>query len=162
MAVRAPSREQGARVVETKPIRLVFWGTYDLSKPRSRILLGGLRENDVSVLECHADVWSGVADKSQIHGLVKRASFLFRWIFSYPWLILRYLALPRHDVVLVGYMGQIDVLVLWPFARLRRVNIVWDAFLSLYDTVVEDRKIAGPRSPLIRDKILVHYFAYFM
>lgn len=146
MAERTPSRESGAGAVEAKPIRLVFWGTYDLSKPRSRILLRGLRENHVSVLECHADVWSGVADKSQLRGLVKRTYFLLRWILNYPWLILRYIALPRHDVVLVGYMGQIDVLVLWPFARLRGVDIVWDAFLSLYDTVIEDRKIAGPGS----------------
>lgn len=143
---RMPSREQGARAADSEPIRLVFWGTYDLSKPRGRILLRGLRENGVSVVECHADVWSGVADKSQIQGLVRRAAFLCRWILSYPGLILRYLALPRHDAVMVGYMGQLDVLVLWPFARLRGVTIVWDAFLSLYDTVVEDRKIAAPGS----------------
>ena len=37
-------------------------------------------------------------------------------------------------------------MALWPFARLRGVDIVWDAFLSLYDTVVEDRKIVKPKS----------------
>ena len=84
LAERTPSREQGAGAVDTEPIRLVFWGTYDRSKPCNRILLKGLRENHVSVLECHADVWSGVADKSQIHGFVNRAYFCFRWIFSYP------------------------------------------------------------------------------
>ena len=44
-------------------LRVVAWGTYDLGKPRDRILLRGLRENDVEVLECHSDVWQGIEDK---------------------------------------------------------------------------------------------------
>jgi glycosyltransferase involved in cell wall biosynthesis len=38
--------------------------------------------------------------------------------------------------------------MLWPFARLRRKPIVWDAFLSLYDTVVEDRQLVGKHNPV--------------
>ena len=49
---------------------------------------------------------------------------------------------------MVGYLGQLDVLVLWPFAKLRGVPVVWDAFISLYNTVVEDRQLVGPRNPV--------------
>ena len=42
------------------PFRLVFWGTYDLGKPRVRILLRGLRENGVDIIECHEPVWAGI------------------------------------------------------------------------------------------------------
>jgi len=28
-------------------------------------------------------------------------------------------------------MGQLDVLVLWPLAKLRGVSVIWDGFLSL-------------------------------
>jgi glycosyltransferase involved in cell wall biosynthesis len=52
----------------------------------------------------------------------------------------------------VGYLGHLDVLILWPFAKLRRVPIVWDAFISLYDTIVEDRKLIGR----------CHPFAFFL
>lgn len=131
-------------------MRIVIWGTYDLGKPRNRILLRGLRENNVEVVECHADVWSGIEDKSQVTGWGRRFMLLLRWIFAYPGLIVRYLRLPKHDAVIVGYPGQVDVLVLWPFARLRRVPIVLDAFLSLYNTVVEDRQMVGPSHPLAR------------
>ena len=55
---------------------------------------------------------------------------------------------PAHDAVVVCYMGQLDVLVLWPFAKLRGVPVVWDAFLSLYNTVVEDRRLVGSGHPL--------------
>lgn len=129
-------------------MRAVFWGTYDLGKPRLPILLAGLRRNGVEVIECHADPWAGVADKSQIRGLGRRLGYLLRWLAAYPGLLLRYLRLPAHDVALIGYLGQIDVLLLWPLARLRGVPIVWDVLLSLYNTVVEERRLVGPRHPL--------------
>ena len=130
-------------------MRAVFWGTFDLGKPRNRILLHGLQETGAEILVCHREVWGGVEDKSRLSGL-RRLGFLLRWLLAYPGLIARYLRLPRHDAVLIGYLGQLDVLVLWPFARLRRVPVVWDAFLSLHDTVVEDRKLVSARHPLAR------------
>ena len=129
-------------------MRVVFWGTYDTGKPRVRILLRGLRENGVEVLECHKEVWGGVEDKSQIKGGLRKLLFLAKWLFAYPGLVWRYMRLPRHDAVVVGYLGQLDVLILWPFARLRSVPVALDAFLSLYNTVVEDRKLIGRGNPL--------------
>lgn len=130
------------------PMRVVFWGTYDTGKPRVRILLRGLREAGVEIIECHADVWRGIEDKSQIRGWFAWLRVAAGWLVSYPRLVLKYLRLPPHDVLMVGYLGHLDVLVLWPFAKLRGVPVVWDAFLSLYDTVVEDRKLIGPSQPL--------------
>jgi len=104
--------------------------------------------NDVEVIECHKNVWQGVEDKSQISGWMRKLKIIIRWLFNYPLLVVRYLRLPRHDFVVVGYMGHFDILVLWPFAKLRGVPIVWDAFLSLYNTVVEDRKLLALYNPL--------------
>jgi len=129
-------------------MRLVFWGTYDKGKPRVRILIRGLRENNASISECHSDVWSNVEDKSQITGFVSHIILIFRWLSSYPSLVWRFVRMPRHDAVIVPYMGQLDVLVLWPFAKARRIPIVCDAFISLYSTVVEDRKLIGRWNPL--------------
>jgi len=131
-------------------MRIVFWGTYDLGKPRNRILLRGLRENNIDVIECHTNLWQGVEDKSQIAGFKNKLCFGIKWVFSYPGLVLRYLRLPKHDVTFIGYMGHLDVLILSFFARMRSIPIVWDAFLSLYDTVVQDRKLVRPKHPLAR------------
>lgn len=97
-------------------LRMVLWGTYDLGKPLNRILLRGLEENGAEVIQCHRDVWAGVEDKSQVRGLGRRLRLIAKWLISYPGLILRYERLPRHDVVFIGYLGTLDVLVLWPFA----------------------------------------------
>jgi len=129
-------------------MRVIYWGTYDLGKPRNRILIRGLKENGIDLVECHYDPWTTVEDKSQIKGLSQKLKFLLRWLLSYPSLIWRYLRLPSHQVVVVGYLGQLDVLILWPFAKFRGVPLVWDAFLSLYDTVVLDREMVGRYNPL--------------
>lgn len=143
---RGPSLSAAA--AKTDSLHFVFWGTYDMGKPRARILLRGLRENGAEVTECHRDIWTGIDDKSQVRGIWALIKIIARWLSSYPHLVWRYLRLPRHDAVILAYLGQLDVLVLWPFARLRRVTIAWDAFLSLYDTVVDDRKLLGRNHPL--------------
>ena len=128
--------------------RIVVWGTFDTGKPRVRIMLRGLEESEAEVVQCHSEVWEGVEDKSGLVGWKNRVRFIFRWLSRYPLLVTRYLKLPAHDVVVIGYLGHLDVLVMWPFAKWRGVPVVWDAFLSLYNTVVEDRKLVGPRHPL--------------
>jgi len=121
--------------------RIVVLGTYDKSKPRTRILLRGLRENNIEVIECYYNVWGGVEDKSQVKGLWNKLIIIFKFIIAYPVLIWKYMQLPKHDVVLIGYLGLFDVLVLWPFIRFRGAILIWDIFISLYNTVVEDRKL---------------------
>jgi glycosyltransferase involved in cell wall biosynthesis len=131
-----------------KSLSVLFWGTYDKGKPRTRILLRGLSENGVDLTECHMPIWETVEDKSQIRGLRSKLAFAMRILTAYPILIFRFFSLPRPDLVVVGYLGHLDVIVLWPFARLRRVPVVWDAFLSLYDTVVCDRQMVTKNHPL--------------
>jgi len=129
--------------------RLVFWGTYDLGKPRTRILLDGLRRTGADVREIHFDVWRGHADKSQLR---RRdwAMAALRTLLCYPVLIARVLVSPRDATVVVPYPGALDMLVLWPFARIRGQRVVWDMFLSLYDTVVDDRGMARERGAVAR------------
>jgi glycosyltransferase involved in cell wall biosynthesis len=129
-------------------MKVVALGTYDIGKPRMRILLRGLQENGVDVTKCHVPVWDGIEDKSQFTGLGNKLALFGRFLFAYPKLIIRYWRLPPHDVVFIGYLGLFDVLVLWPFIKLRRKPIVWDVFISLYNTVVEDRELLSKKNPI--------------
>jgi glycosyltransferase involved in cell wall biosynthesis len=133
------SRVDGARSAHDASLRVLLWGTYDLGKPRNRILRAGLRMQGVLVDEIHASVWEEVRDKGTL-GVLALIRGLLRASANYPRLVWRFLRAPVPDVVVVGYLGQLDVLVLRPFARLRRVPVVWDQFLSLHDTMVEDRR----------------------
>ena len=159
MFLDAPIGEAHNAAVSKEAVgRIVFWGTYDLSKPRSRILLGGLKDIGADVTEIHADIWPVHADKSQM-GAGAFITALLRALLWYPVLIFRFLLIPRDAVVVVPYLGTLDVLVLWPFARLRNQRVVWDMFLSLYDTVVNDRQMISERGLLSRVLYSVEWLA---
>jgi len=131
-------------------MRIVYWGTYDIKRERYRVLIDAFKQNGIDILECHDDVWAGIRDKSMVSSWRSRFRICIKYIFAYPKLTFRYLCLPDHDAVLVGYLGHFDVLVLWPFAKLRRKPIVWDALTSLYEEIITDRKFISATRPLAR------------
>lgn len=125
-------------------MRVVCWGTYDTGKPRARILIAGLRAAGIDLQQIHVPVWNGIEDKSQVRGLLARSVIVLRWLLAYPSLIWQLLRTPKPDLLLVGYPGIVDILIAAPIARLRRIPLAWDVFLSLYDTICEDRRLVRP------------------
>lgn len=119
---------------------IVLWGTYDIGKPRVRNLISALKRLDPEITSSHFNLWTGVEDKSQMRANVLISVFA-RLIICYPWLIYQYCRLPSHKVVVTPYPSVLDSLVIWPLAKLRGAKLCCDLFLSLYDTVVVDRKI---------------------
>jgi glycosyltransferase involved in cell wall biosynthesis len=96
---------------------------------------------DVSV--CQVDLWGERGD-----AIVRRrklAVFL-RAMVAYPVLFWRFLRTPRPDIALIPYPGHFDVAPIALLCKLRRVPVVLDTFISLYDTIVMDRRLAKPGS----------------
>jgi len=122
-------------------VRILYWGTYDIGKPRIRLLREGLRSNDVVLNEIHTNIWEGIEDKSQLRGFGQKLRILLRWLFSYPRMLWQLARAERPDLIMVGFPGVLDVLLAAPVARFRGIPLVWDMFMSIYDTVVEDRKL---------------------
>ncbi|MGB3796779.1 MAG: glycosyltransferase [Alteraurantiacibacter sp.] len=124
-------------------MRVVFLGTYDLGKPRTRLLRDCLRQFDPDLREIHFSVWHGVEDKTANLGLSAKLRIGLILMLAYPVLAARYLMAGKHDVVVIGYLGLFDMLLLAPLAKLRGKPVVWDAFLSVYDTYARDRAMAS-------------------
>jgi len=131
-------------------LRVLVFGTADLTKPRVRLLLKGLRLEGHEIIDCTRNIWAGVADKSQVRSKLSMLGLALNWFWSMLVLSLRYLVAPKHDVVLVCYPGHLDLWFIRPLAWLRRKPVIWDAFLSAYDTIVLDRRMAEPGSLLGR------------
>ncbi len=128
-----------------------YFGTYEADYERNRILRRALEENGVRVVTCHEPVWETQRHKTgtlSSPGALLRLSA--RLLNGYQRLARSYLAAEEHDVVLVGYLGHLDVLVAAPLCRLRKKPLVFDAFISLYDTLVHDRRLVSPASPIAR------------
>lgn len=140
-------------------MRVIYWGTYDLARPRNKINIRGLRSQGVDVIECHQDAWEGTTDKSGISGIVAWLKVAKRFVAAYAVLVYRYLRQPRHELVVVGYLGLIDLFVIWPWAKLRGKPVVWDALMSLYNTLIIDRSMAPENSVPARLVFLAEWVA---
>ncbi|CAM4065901.1 glycosyltransferase [Shewanella aquimarina] len=130
--------------------KIIFWGTYDIGKPRVRLLVQAAQALGYQTVQVHSHVWRGVEDKSQITSWNKKLKVLWHLLLAYPILIVKYWRTPKHKHIVVPYLGLLDVIVLWPWSKLRNAKIHWDVFLSLYDTVVNDRKIISKHHPLAK------------
>ncbi|MDF1666821.1 MAG: glycosyltransferase [Planctomycetota bacterium] len=123
-------------------MRVCFWGTFDRDYSRHQILAKGLAENGVELLYCHEAVWQKSADKTKAYkGAFGKLVLAFQLAFAYLKLTLRYLFMPRHDIILVGFLGHFDMFLARFLASLFGRKLVFDVFISLYDTSVHDRAL---------------------
>lgn len=129
------------------PLRVCYFGTYRKRYSRNLIMIQSLRASGVHVMECHVPLWKGIEDRVRAaSGGWLRPGFLLRLLSVAFGLILRYLRSPRHDVVVVGYPGHLDVFLAKILATLRGVPVVWDVFMSAY--LVAGERGLHERSPL--------------
>lgn len=129
-------------------MRVLLWGSYDLGKPRVRLLRDGIREAGAELVECHVDLWSGIEDKSRLTGWGRWLRMGGRLLWAYAALSMRYLRAPAHDLVLVAYPGLPDMFVARLLAWIRRKPLAWDWFIGAYDTIVLDRRLLTRRHPI--------------
>ena len=125
------------------PRRVLVIGTFDPTTPRCRQWLRLLDRLGADVEVRNVGSWGAdrAAAGSPIRMLLRALGGLWRGA--------RYLATCRRpDVVVFLYPGHLDACVLGPIARIRRIPAVLDVFISLYDTVIVDRGLRSPRSPV--------------
>ncbi len=104
-----------------------FFGIYDPNYARNRVLISGFKSNGYQIVGCRVD------------------PRLFPGIKKYIQLFKEYqkIKLKNFDQVIVGFPGHTVVWLAYLFFGRR---VIFDAFLSLYDSNVFDRKIYATRS----------------
>lgn len=100
-----------------------YFGIYKSEYSRNKILISGLRLNGVEVIEC----------KTEKKGLVKYLDLIKK-----HWQIR-----DKYDIMIVGFPGHQSA-ILAKF--LTKKPVIFDAFVSMYDSVVLDRKQVSQRS----------------
>lgn len=88
---------------------------------RNKIIFQGLRENGVKIIEC----------QSRAAGVKKYVELTKKF-----WPI-------RHEcsIIYVAFAGYVIVPLAWVLAKITGKKIVFDAFMSVYDSMILDRKI---------------------
>lgn len=130
-------------------MKVCYFGTYDADYVRNRILIRGLRSQGVEVTECHSRLWRDTEDRVREakKGLLNPALW-WRFLKAYVQLVRQYFKVGDWDVMMVGYPGHLDVFAARILASLAHKPLVFDAFLSLHETLVDDRRLADRRSIL--------------
>ena len=126
----------------TQPGRICFFGTYERDYLRNRTLIEGLRRSGWQVQECHTPLWEKERNKTGRYlsplSLILRAIELrlahLRLMFKYVFTV------GKYDIMVVGYIGHLDMPLAWLLTRLPRRPLVFSPLISLYDTLVYDRR----------------------
>ncbi len=139
----------------------VLFGTYDSRHAANRLLQADLVRAGVEVRVCHAPLWQETRDKDRDYfGPLSLLGLGGRWLRAALGLALRFrVAAPGADCVVVGFNGQLDVLLARLLAGSRRVVFV--PLVTLTETLVEDRAVyrrAGLVARLLRavDRLTLH------
>jgi glycosyltransferase involved in cell wall biosynthesis len=92
------------------------------------------------VEEAHVPVFERMRDKSGT-GVLVLTGLLVRLALAYGRLVPEVaLRLLRSDALMVGYIGQGDILVLGTVARLLGRPVIFNPLVTLTDTIIEDRQ----------------------
>ena len=134
----------GSRIVST---RLQWVGTFEPEFSRNRRLRRLLHLAGVQVETIRRDVWG--SDRLNVARQGKLAAAL-KAMRAYVMLVPDLLRAERPDIYLVSYPGWFDLPLVWAIGRIRRVPILFDPFISLFDTYIIDRGLARPGSILAR------------
>ena len=103
-----------------------YFGMYKPKYTRNRVLINGLRAHDVDVIEC----------QSRESGVKKYLRLFLLYLKNHK----------SFDIVVVGFPGHTVVPLAWLLTRLSRKKLIFDAFVSMYDSVVYDREECSPYS----------------
>lgn len=121
-----------------RPLRVCYFGTYRAEYSRNRIMIAGLRQNGVEVIECQAALWSGLDDRVETAtGGWARPGFWLRLLQVYRELLRKHAQIGEYDVLVTGYPGQLDVFLARLLAWWRGKPLAWDVFMSIYLIAVE-------------------------
>jgi glycosyltransferase involved in cell wall biosynthesis len=134
-------------------MKVCYWGTFERDYPRNAVLIAGLRQNGIEVIECHYALWQDgfrFNKLALLAGVGRKIRLAGRALLNYPLLIARYIGLADHDAVIVGYLGHLDIFLISPFAKLKGKPVIFDAFFSLYDAAILDWQLASTNSFLAR------------
>ncbi len=131
-------------------LRVCYYGAYDLTEPHNTTFLAGLRKAGVEVVECNLPQKGKRDEAANYKGAGKMLAVAWGFLKNGFSLFFRLLHLKNLDAIVVGYPGYFDV----PFARVaglvKRIPVLFNVHISLYETIVVDRKFVAEKSVLAR------------
>ncbi len=112
-------------------MKILFLSGREVTYPRNAMMLHALQQ---------------LGQVQVINPRLRRQSILLRSLLSSVQAS-PHLRSTRYDLIFTGFFGQA---LMYPAGWLARAPILFDAFISAYDTLIFDREKASPNAPLAR------------
>jgi GT2 family glycosyltransferase/glycosyltransferase involved in cell wall biosynthesis len=132
-------------------MRLSLFGTYNRGHSSNRIYRAAARAAGFEVVEIHVPLWEKTRDKDARYfspsGLLRLAA---AWIVAACRLVWRWHASGGSPVALVGFNGQLDVLLLRLLTLRYGPRVVFAPLVSVTETLVDDRGRYAPDGVVAR------------
>ncbi len=114
-------------------MKVLYFGTYQKTYARNRLIIDGLRKARVVVHECQRDLWGTTNERVElvVSGWRKPKT----WILiaqTYVSLIKEFFNYKDYDAIVVGYPGYLDVFLARIMAWVKHKPLVWDVLMSVY------------------------------
>lgn len=144
-------------------MKVCYFGTYENNYPRNRIIIDGLRKNGVEVIECHSDLWKLEQDKTKFIKLALTFPIIFlKLAYAYAVLLYKYFLMGgyRCQTIMVGYPGHADIFLAYLLSLLGRKYLVFNPLISIYDALINDRKLIKESSTLAKIILLLEKITF--
>jgi len=109
-------------------MKVCYFGAYDPHYPRNCVIRQGLVKNGVEVVECQIPIGFNIG---------KRYMKLYKKFHQIK---------ENFSVIIVAEFNHVVMPMAYYFARRNRIPLIFDPFVSFYDSLVVDRKEVDARS----------------
>jgi len=127
---------------------ICFFGTYDRNFTSNKLILKGLLENKIPVLQVNYEVKVTRLDTKIEMGWLKLLRRVFVKYGIIAEIAKNWKEIKKTDAIYVGYPGHFDVLIAWPIAKLLKKKLIFNPLVIFYTGFTEEQGILKKNSLL--------------
>jgi glycosyltransferase involved in cell wall biosynthesis len=132
--------------MNNNPLKICLFGTYFYNYARNSSIRDGLKALDAEVTEAYVETPPERMELPEDFTPVKSLRRVWRKIRASFALLGQYKKIRNSDIVIVLFPSHLVLPVAWILCRLFGKKLVFDTSISLYDTMINDRSMAGSGS----------------
>ncbi|HUV47081.1 MAG TPA: glycosyltransferase family 4 protein [Candidatus Bathyarchaeia archaeon] len=134
--------------MDKSKLTICLFGTYDRNYTSNKLILQGLLENKVDIVEINSHTPVTKLDSSKEMTWLKLTGRILKKYRIFAEIIRNFKRFRKVDAIYVGYPGHFDVLIAYPIAKLFRKKLIFNPLLIFYTGFSEEQGILNKKSIL--------------
>ena len=127
-------------------MKVMLFGSYDLHQQHSITKIAAIKEAGFEIIECRTEFPLKKRNNSKSYSALNIFIAALKEKINYIKLIGKFVTAGKADVMLVMYPAQVEMPLVYVLAKLGGKKIIYAPFISVYQTLTEQRKYFKPES----------------